>query len=102
MADTEVINIKVPATLFMEIDEFTKKRYLSKGEFVRSSILRFLTSLGFVKPFSLRMRESREQINRRMKIETKEKFTPDKEIKALRRIRRYVWSRNGKNENSPG
>ena len=95
MTDTEVINIKVPATLFKEIEECTKGRYLSKGEFVRSAIVRFLSSLGFFKPFSVRMKEIREEVQVRMRErETGKKFSPEKEIEEIRRIRKELWSRN--------
>ena len=86
---TEVINIKVPATLFKEIERLTPDRFLSKGEFTRAAIVRFLSSLGLFKPFSVKMREIREQVQTKVK----EKFTPEKEIKELRRIRKELWTR---------
>ncbi len=96
MTSTEVINIKVPATLFREIDNFAKERYLSKGEFVRSAIVRFLIKLGFFKPFSMRMRELGEEMQMMAKTKEKIKHTPEEEIEELRRIRKNLWRRNSK------
>lgn len=92
---TEVINIKVPATLFKEIEKLTRRRYLSKGEFTRAAIVRFLSSLGFAKPFSLRMQEIREEIQEEMRRRNLE-FDPEKEIEELRSIREKLWKKKRK------
>jgi Arc/MetJ-type ribon-helix-helix transcriptional regulator len=88
---TEVINVKVPATLFNEIEKLTQGRYLSKGEFTRAAIVRFLSSLGFFKPFSVRIREIRKEVQTKVKG----KFTPEEEINELRRVRKNLWKRKG-------
>ena len=96
MTTTEVINIKVPTQLFREIDNFSKERYLSKGEFVRSAIVKFLVKLGFFKPFSLRMRELGEEMQMMAKTKENMKHAPEEEIEELRRIRKNLWRRNSK------
>lgn len=90
MTETKVLTIKVPDSLFKDIETVTKEYYLSKGEFVRSAVVKFLIKLGFLKPFSLQMRELRREMRSKME-QRGEAFSPEEEIEELRKIRGELW-----------
>ncbi len=90
MTETMVLTIRMPEDLFDEMEENTGGRYLGKGEFVRAALMRLLAELGFVKPFSARMRENREKLRARL---GGRELDPEEEIRELKKIRGGIWGK---------
>lgn len=86
MGETVVVTIKLPDAIDKELNKYSK-RYMSKGEFVRSALIKYLQKLGFFRPWQEQMKKIRARVQKAGK-----KFDPKDEIKELRKLREKLWA----------
>ncbi|MCG2827421.1 MAG: ribbon-helix-helix domain-containing protein [Thermoplasmatales archaeon] len=86
MGETVVVTVELPNIVDKEVDRYSKE-YMSKGEFVRSAIIRYLRKLGFFRPWQEQIKKVRAKVQK-----TGKKFDPEDEIKELRKIREKIWA----------
>ncbi len=85
MGETVVVTVELPNLIGKELDKYSKE-YMSKGEFVRSAIIRYLRKLGFFRPWQEQIKKIRAKVQKAGKS-----FDPEDEIKELRKIRGKIW-----------
>lgn len=85
MGETVVVTVELPNIVDKELDKYSKE-YMSKGEFIRSAIIKYLRKLGFFRPWQEQIKKIRAKVQK-----TGKRFDPEYEIKELRKIRERLW-----------